>query len=143
VYLLEVNTKTIFARLKDIFPECEVLIEHQPQLYPLRCLVNHCPKNANCMEKLVRRVKHVFEVFSEAQLLILYFKWPDRPASIRCGVFWRDLREPCYRTINRSSWEIFKEKGTIYSWEMPQWLLLGAQPPQDDNKLVQLRTTSP
>lgn len=144
MYILEIQEKTLFARLNDVFPECAVLIEHAPKLYPLRCLVDDgCHRNSNCMEKLARRVKHMFEVFEKAELLILYFKWPDRPDSIRCGVFWRDMREPYYRTINRSSWEIFKEKGTVYSWEMPQWLLLGAEPPKDDNKLVQLRTQSP
>lgn len=138
MYVLDVNKKTIFARLKDVFPECEVLITSSPQLYPLRCLVDACPKNASCMGKLVHRIKYIFDTFTEAELLLLYFAYPDRPGSIRCGVFWKDFREPYVRTINRASWELFKKKGDAYVWEMPQSLFLTGK--ADDNKLVQLGT---
>ena len=139
MFLLEIREKTLFARVKDIFPECEVLINGSPQLYPLRCLVDHCPKNANCMEKLVHRVKYIFDTFEKAELLILYFAYPDRPGSIRCGVFWKDFRPPYYRTINRTSWELFKKNGTVYSWQLPDWLLLGhTKAPEESNQLVQL-----
>lgn len=136
MYILEVNNKTIFARLKDVYPECEVLINGSPQLYPLRCLADHCPKNANCMEKLVHRVKFLFDTFPNAQLLVLYFAFPDRPGSIRCGIFWSDFSEPYFRTINRASWELFKKKGTVYEWEMPQSLFLTGR--AETNALVQL-----
>lgn len=132
MYLLEVNTKTIFAKLKDVFPECEVLIQDAQQLYPLRCLKDHCPRNANCMEKLAHRVKYIFDNFKEAQLLILYFAYRDRPGSTRAGLFWRDMREPRFITFNRASWEKMKEVGVIYEWTLPQSLFLG----QTDQKLI-------
>lgn len=138
MYLLEVNKKTIFARLKDVFPECEVLISDSPQLYPLRCLKDSCHKNANCMERLVHRVKYVFDNFSDSKLLILYFAYPDRPGSIRYGVFWQDFREPYFGVMNRDSWELMKKHGIVYSWELPQSLFLTGR--ADDNQLVQLKT---
>lgn len=142
MYLLEVNKKTIFARVKDVFPECEVLITGSPQLHPFKCLVdNSCHKNANCMEKLVHRVKYIFDTFKDAQLLVLYYAYPDRPGSIRCGIFWRDFREPYHRTINRTSWELFKKRGTVYSWELPQSLFLTGKAVPDE-QIVQLGAKS-
>lgn len=117
--ILSVQSKTIFAKLKDVYQECEVLIDGSPQLYPLRCLVDHCPKNANCMETLAKRVNCIFEAFPEAQLLLLYFSYHDRQGSIRAGVFWRDMREPRYITLNRTGWQKMKEMGVVYEWHFP------------------------
>jgi hypothetical protein len=124
MYLLEVRAKTIFAKLRDVYPECEFLIGDAPQLYPLRCLKDHCPRNANCMEKLVHRVKWFFDTFPNAHLLILYFAYRDRPGSTRAGLFWRDMDEPRFITMNRSSWEKMKSIGSIYEYNLPDALFL-------------------
>jgi hypothetical protein len=124
--LLEIRKKTIFAKLKDIYPECEFLIEDQPQLYPLRCLVDSCPRNANCMEKLAKRVKYLFNSFPESELLILYFAYRDRPGSTRAGLFWRDMSEPRFITMNRSSWEKMKKMGDVYEYNLPSAFFLNA-----------------
>lgn len=125
MYILEVQGKTLFIKLKDLYPECEFLIEDQPQLYPLRCLVDHCPRNANCMEKLAKRVKYIFDAFKDAQLLLLYFRYRDKPDSHRAGVFWRDMDiPPRFITFNRTAWDKCKELGTVYEWQLPSELFL-------------------
>lgn len=125
--VLTVQEKTIFAKLKDVFPECEFLIRGAPQLFQLRCLVDHCPRNANCMEGLAKRVKWFFDTFKEASLVFLYFAGPDKPGSIRGGVFWRDMREPRVITFNRAAWEKFKKMGVVYETTMPDELFLGTR----------------
>lgn len=130
MYFLEINKKTLLVKMKEFFPECEFLISDQEQLFPFRCLQDHCPRNSNCMEKLAKRVKHIFDQFENAELLVLYFKYRDHPTRLRAGVFWRDLREPRFITMNPYAWEKFKEIGTVYSYTLPDELFLGgtAQP---------------
>jgi hypothetical protein len=122
--ILEVQELTIFTKLKDVYPECFLLIEQASSLFPLRCLKDHCPRNANCMEKLANRVKYVFDSFPKAQLLVLYFAYPDRPGATRAGIFWRDMREPRFITMNRSGWEKMKQMGVVYEWQLPDDLFL-------------------
>lgn len=129
--LLEVQgttQSTIFAKVKDVFPECPILIEDLPQMFPLRCLVDSCPRNANCMDKLARRVKHLFDTFPRAEMLVLYFKWRDRPTSQRAGIFWRDMREPRHVTMNWSAWEKCKNIGKAFEYHMPDSLFLPPRP---------------
>ena len=126
-YVLQVTSRTgkvvVFLKLRDLFPECFFYIEHSPQLFPFRCLRdNGCVHS--CMEKLVKRVKYVFDTFKDAQLLLLYFSWRDQPGSQRAGVFWRDFSEPRYMTFNRKGWAKMKEIGTVYSWRLPDNLFL-------------------
>jgi hypothetical protein len=129
MYVLEVQDQTIFTKLVDVFPECSVLIKDSPKLHPLFCLKSNCPRNANCMGKLAHRVKYVFDQWPKAQLLILYFSYPDQPGSQRAGLFWRDMREPRYITMNRTAWVKLKKMGTIYKWQMPAELFLKATEP--------------
>lgn len=125
VLILEVKQKTLFMKLQDLYPDCLFLIEDQPQLYPLRCLVDFCPRNANCMEKLAHRVKYIFDNFTEAKLLLLYFRYRDKPDSHRAGVFWRDMDiPPRFIVFNRTAWEKCKEIGTVYEWTLPDSLFL-------------------
>lgn len=125
--VLEISKKTLFIKLDFLFPECKVLIEDYDQLFPLRCLADFCPRNANCMERLAHRVKWVFDTFKEAEMLILYFAWRDRPGTTRCGVFTREMTEPLFRIMNRTAWDKFKKLGVIYEVEMPKELLLSGQ----------------
>lgn len=133
IYVLKVvgqksGRAAIFMKLNDLFPECQFLIEGADQLYPLFCLENDmCPRNANCMAKLVKRVQYVFDTFEEADLLMLYFRYPDMPNSHRAGIFWRDMREPRYTVFNRSMWARMKEIGAVYEWTLPDNLFLETQ----------------
>ena len=117
---------TLFLKLRDLFPECAFQIEDAPQLFPLRCLVDHCPRNMRCMDRLVARLKFVFDTWPETELVMLYFSWQDRPGSQRAGLFWRDMREPRCITFNRTSWEMLKRQGTVYAWHLPSELFLAA-----------------
>ena len=118
--ILEVNKKTLFVKFVDLYPECEFLIQDEPQLYPLICFNTSCHRNRNCMEKLVKRVKSIFDAFPEANLVLAYYKYRDAPTSIRAGVFWNDFSEPRIIRMNHSAWEKMKQLGTIYEWEMPR-----------------------
>jgi len=131
--ILEVQRKTLFMKMVDLYPECQFLIEDEPQLYPLKCLVDQCHRNQNCMTTLAHRIKYIFDHFEEANLIVLYFKYRDAPKRQRAGVFWRDMREPRYIVMNPYAWEKLKSLGTIYEWTLPQDLFLK---PQD---LVQIR----
>lgn len=125
MYILEVNRQTLFAKLEGVYPECTFLINDQPQLHPLICLKSSCHRAQNCMEKLAKRVKAMFDAFPEAKLLVLYFKYRDAPNQLRAGIFWKDMREPYFRVLNHGAWSTFKRIGTVYEWELPQELLLG------------------
>lgn len=137
--ILEVNKSTLFAKLKDVFPECEFLIGDVQKLHPLICLRDTCHRNANCMERLVRRVKYMFDTFKDAKLLLLYFSYRDRPGSQRAGIFWRDLREPRYITMNRTGWEKLKQIGVVYEWALPDHLFLGTK--ETSSQLLELKTS--
>ena len=119
----------IFMKLQDLFPECSFLIKDADQLFPFRCLKDgFCPRNANCMEKLAKRVRYVFDTFADSELLLLYFRYPDMPGSHRAGVFHRDMNDsrfPRYMVFNRSMWERMKEIGVIFSWTLADSLFLG------------------
>lgn len=118
---------TIFAKLNDVFPECSFLIQGEPNLYPLFCLRNdYCPRNRNCMEILAKRVKFMFDTFTDAALLFLYFTYQDKPGSHRSGIFYRDMREPRYITFNRTVWEKVKKLGTVYELTLPDSLFLNS-----------------
>lgn len=124
MYILEVQSKTLFIKLRDVYPECEFLIHDSSQLYPFKCLVDHCPRNSMCMDKLVKRVKYIFDAFPDSKLLLLYFSYRDKPGSQRAGIFWREMSEPRYITMNRAGWEKLKEIGKVYEWELPDSLFL-------------------
>lgn len=126
MYILEVNKRTLFAKFLEVYPECEYLIKDQPQLHPLICLKSTCHRAQNCIKKLVKRTHAIFEAFPEAQLLVLYFKYRDAPNRLRAGIFWKDMREPYFRVLNPGAWSTFKRIGTVYEWEMPLGLKLGA-----------------
>lgn len=123
-YALVVSKKTLFIKLQDVYPECWQLILGEPQLHPLICLKGDCHRSANCMEKLANRVKYIFDQFSEAELLILYFKYPGY-TNFMCGEFWKDMREPRFSVVNPGSWIKFKEIGEIFEWHLPDSFFLG------------------
>lgn len=113
-----VDRQTVFMPLRFIYPECVTLIEPFDQLSPLHCLQNdHCPANKGCMDILAKRIDYLFTtVIPDSQLLIAYFKYRDRPDSIRAGIFTRDMKEPKVMTLNRSAFRKFQKTGLSFTW---------------------------
>lgn len=135
MYVLEVNKKTLFIKMKEVFPECEFLIRGEPQLYPFICLrTEQCHRGLSCMPRLEPRIRYIFDQFSFAELLVLYFRYQDKPKSQRAGLFWKDGREPRCITMNPYAWEKFKTIGTTYEWSLPDSLFLDSE----KSELVQI-----
>lgn len=109
---------SVFMPFRYLYPECFVLIKPHQSLHPLFCLKNDiCPVNSNCMEVLAKRVDYLFtNLCTDGKQLIAYFSYPDRPKSIRAGLFTRDLSEPRLLTLNRSAFEKFRKEGVTYAW---------------------------
>jgi len=118
---------SIFIPLRYVYGECLTLIDKHDQLSPLHCLKNDvCPANIGCMDVLAKRVNYLFtHVVPEGKLLVAYFKYRDKPESIRAGVFDRELSEPRVMTLNQSAFKKFQREGMSFTW-MPTddyWLM--------------------
>ena len=129
-FVLEVKSaksgrSVIFMKLNDVYQECSFLIEDEPQLHPLICLKDRCHRGLNCMEKLANRVKYIFDVWTSADVLLLYFSYRDFPKKQRAGIFTREMDEPRYITMNPHAWKKIKELCTVYEWRLPDSILLG------------------
>ncbi|HEY8542911.1 MAG TPA: hypothetical protein VIL29_11045 [Pseudothermotoga sp.] len=69
------------------------------------------------MDILAKRVNYLFtQVIPDGQQLIAYFKYRDKPSSIRAGVFDRELSEPKVMTLNQSAFKKFQREGLSYTW---------------------------
>ncbi len=109
--------KTVFIPLRYVYPECSILIAPHPRVPPLLCLKSDCPANRNCMETLAKRVFYFFEqVEPAATLMVAYFKHPDRPNSIRAGIFDKELENPRVSTLNVSAFKKFCTEGDTKYW---------------------------
>lgn len=120
MYFVVFSKKTAFFKLEDVLPECFVQRKDSPQLEPLICLLedNACHRNQNCMEKLVKRLHVIFEeILQEVDLILLYYRQRAEPDSIGCGIFWRNLQDFKVVTINRSAWQMIKNRGTVFQFE--------------------------
>lgn len=117
----------LFMKFNAVYPNCEFLISDEPQLHPLKCLIDSCHRNQNCMETLAHRVKYVFDQWPSVDVLVLYFRYRDFPTKHRAGVFGRDMGEPRYITFNPYAWEKIKTKGVVYEWDLPSSLMMGAK----------------
>jgi hypothetical protein len=122
--------KTVFMPLRYLYAECMVLIE-ESRLYPLICLRESCHRDRNCMGVLARRVQFFFEEVSpHCEMIVAYYKWKDKPNSIRAGLFTPDLGEPRQITCNKAAFKRFQRKGDTYKWDPPaSFYLLGGGPP--------------
>lgn len=109
---------SVFMPLRFIYPECITLIEKYDQLNPLYCLNNdYCPANQSCMDVLAKRINYLFtHVIPEGKQIIAYFKYRDRPDSIRAGIFTRDMQEPRVMTLNKSAFSKFQKEGISFTW---------------------------
>ncbi len=111
------QTKHLFVPLKSIYPECFALIHGEPKLHPLFCLMGDCHRNSGCVETYTKKVLYWFEVIEpQAELLVAYFTHPDRPNSLRAGIFHSDMREPYVITLNVTAFEKFKREGQVKYW---------------------------
>lgn len=87
-------------------------------MFPLRCMnEDGCPANANCGEKISRRVHYLFEEVlpGDVEMLIGYFKYRDTK-SLRAAIFERDMPAPRVRVINPYAFKKFMREGTAYRW---------------------------
>lgn len=112
-----VQDKTVFMPLKFLYSECFYHIEKLDQVYPMRCFVDNCPVTANCGEILARRTNYLFErLFPQAEMLIAYYKYPDRPRSIRAIILNEDFSDPRVVTLNPWAFKKFQKEGIPYKW---------------------------
>lgn len=129
IFYFTFQEKTTFIPLKFVYPECMVLIEDHPQMYPLRCMVEDgCPVVANCAEIIARKVHYLFEeVAKSSEVIIAYYKYRDRPNSIRGAVFNRDMSPPTVSVLNPYAFRKFKREGITYQWFPPsEYLMMGS-----------------
>lgn len=126
IHYFTIQDKTVFIPLKYLYGECFFLINGEPELSPLFCMSDECHRNSNCGAVLARRVNYfVNNVVPKAELILAYFTYPDRPGSIRAGVFDTSFEEhPRVITCNRSAFEKFRKEGLVFSWEPTTEFLL-------------------
>lgn len=120
--------KTVFIPLRYVYPECMILIKDHPQMFPLRCFQEDgCPVVANCSEIIVNKINYLFqEVIPTAELIVAYYKYHDRPTSIRGATFTRNLDSPNIRLLNPYAFKKFIREGIAYNWfPTSEYLLLG------------------
>lgn len=123
--------KTVLIPLRYVHPECFLNIKDSPKLFPMQCFVEDaCPPGTNCGEKLVKRVNYLFnEVVPDAEMLVSYFKWHDRPNSTRAAIFYRDLEPPKVGIINGYALRKFLREGTSYQWfPTDEYSFMGGSP---------------
>ncbi len=120
--------KTLFIPFRYIYPECFFHIKDYSNLFPMKCfLEDACPQGANCGEVLVRRIHYLFDVISpDVELIIAYFKYRDKPKSIRGAIFNRDLSTPNVSILNPNAFRKFMREGITYQWvPTDEYLFMG------------------
>ena len=87
-------------------------------MYPLRCFVEDgCPVMANCSEIIVNKVNYLFqEVAPKVEIIVAYYKYRDRPNSIRGSIFNRNLDPPSIKVLNPYAFKKFLREGTTFNW---------------------------
>ena len=119
----------MFIPFRYVYPECLALLRESkdPTEFPLGCLQQECSVNKNCAELIAKRINYLFtQVVPQAKIIFAYFKYKDRPASLRIGVFDRELSEPRVIVGNPSSFRKFRKEGETYQWVPPaEYLFMG------------------
>lgn len=120
--------KTVFMPLRYIYGECWILIEEHDEMFPLRCMIDDsCPANANCGEKISRRVHYLFDQVlpGDVEMIVGYFKYHDTK-SVRAAIFNRDMPAPRVQVINPYALRKFLKEGTAYRWfPSTDYMLIG------------------
>jgi len=78
------------------------------------------------MDVLAKRLNYLFTfVAPDVKLIITYFKYRDRPDSIRAGVFDRDLNNPKVIVANQANFKRFQKEGVAFTLYPPDdyWLM--------------------
>lgn len=118
----------MFIPLRFVFPECWYHIKDQPQLYPLKCFASDsCPVGANCGEVLVKRVNYLFEeVVPKVELIVAYYKYRDKPNSIRGAFFNKNLDPPKLSVLNPFALRKFLKGSITFQWfPKDEYLFMG------------------
>ena len=72
---------------------------------------------ANCGEIIVNKVNYLFqEVVPKVEIIVAYYKYRDRPRSIRGAIFNRNLDPPNIRILNPYGLKKFIREGITYNW---------------------------
>lgn len=124
--------------LRFIYPECFVLIDKHENVHPMQCFNTVCPANKMCAETIAHRVHYLYDnvLPKEVTLLIAYFKYRDRPNSVRGTLFWRSMAEPKTIILNRSGLKKCQDEGTLYTWnQTTEFTFIGAS-----NKIIPAET---
>jgi hypothetical protein len=110
--------KTAFMPLRYLYGECFKLIDPHPQVQPMQCFYKSCPANMNCGETIAKRVAFMFDkVFGpDVKMLIAYFKYRDRPKSVRAAIFRRNMGAPKIMVLNHSAFNKCKREGMVFRW---------------------------
>jgi hypothetical protein len=110
--------KTAFMPLRYLYGECFKLIEPHPQVQPVQCFYTSCPANMNCGETIAKRVAFMFDkVFGpEVKMLVAYYRYQDRPNSVRAAIFQKNLGEPSVMVLNHSAFNKCKREGLVFQW---------------------------
>jgi hypothetical protein len=136
MYFVVFSRKTAFFKLQDLLPECFLYREDSPQLEPLICLQeeNSCHVGRNCMETLVKRLHTVFEeILQHVDLILLYYKKRNMPDSIGAGLFWSNLEDLNVVTINRTAWNLIKNRGEVFQFQPgTDFFLTGSTAPPEE-----------
>lgn len=114
------SNKTAFMPFRDLYGECFPLIDEHPQVSPAQCYYKECPANKSCGEIMAHRVYFLFDkVFPpDVECLIAYFKYRDRPGSVRGVIFDREMSEPKTMVLNRAGFfDKCMKEGRVYTWE--------------------------
>lgn len=137
--------------LRQLFPECDLLIKDSPQLHPLICLRGTCHRNKACMVTLANRVRAVFDAFPRSTTLLLYFRYRHRDEeaddpSIGAGLFRRTFDVPRLighrqgYVLSRNGWKVLRTRSRVFRWDPPAELFL--PPPEKKRELVMIAPAS-
>jgi hypothetical protein len=110
--------KTMFIPLRQVYPECWYHIKDHPQMYPLKCFTtDSCPVGSNCGEVLVKRIHYLFEeIVPKVEIIIAYYKYYDKPTSIRGAIFNKNLDPPKLSILNPYAFRKFLKESIVFQW---------------------------
>lgn len=117
-YYIVVSDKTILIPLRQIYPECAVLLAGSPNAENLQCLrYGTCNQSVDtCMRILAERVDKFFRLQPEERThMLAYYKTPS--GSLRGCWFTSDFDEPKVVTCNKHAFDRLRYYGEIHSWE--------------------------
>ena len=117
LYFLLLCNHTAFFKLDSVFPECYLYRDQMPRTDPLMCLHSTCPANHSCMETVAKRLFVLFnEVMPQVELIILYFR-KQTTLGLGAGLFWKNMQEPRFITMNPSAWDLVKSRGFVFEFQ--------------------------